>query len=273
MILFFTRKNDKSLNTLINGVLIGNTFVLTELYLNEYSIPNVIENLTEQVIPSIYNITPVITIILALLLIYMGIKKLIKNRIKRNNLILAVSFTILYLFTYIFSKNIVLNSLAFTFYQIAAFYILFNYNNSFKFKGKVKYLYLFKLVFILVLSLVNNIEPGYTLFISLIDIIVILCIIDYMLPTNYLYWLWVVLSGLLISFNIYIYSNVEKKYQNLNEYIIYELESGKDIINPQLKYETNYLYKYIPSSREEKKVYLSYYEINYKGKYQIYFDK
>ena len=188
-------------------------------------------------------------------------------------MLLSIGIFVLYVLACLFSKSLILNYIIFIFYIASSFYVLLNCNNSIRFNNKIKIYYLFKVVYLLSLCFSNRVVEGDILFIIVINILIIVELINYLLPNNYLYNTWFILACVLLLSNVYIYGSVYNKYQKMNTIIKNNLECDKNVISLQLKYETNYLYRYIPYTNEEKDNYLKYYNISYKDDYDIYFNK
>lgn len=107
----------------------------------------------------------------------------------------------------------------------------------------------------------GNIEEGNLLFISLIDILLIVEFYDGVLPKNFLNKIWSLLFVLIASANIYIYSNTLSKFKEMNIYIKNKLECSRSDYSLPSKYYTEYLTDYLPTDADELKYYIDYYNI------------
>ena len=267
-------KQDKSLIKLYSGVILGFGISLVSVLNNgTYKIPNISFNITHNIIPKIMDINVLLITIFSVFLLYLASKIYKHKKNLKQNMLLSIGIFVLYVLACLFSKSLILNYIIFIFYIASSFYVLLNCNNSIRFNNKIKIYYLFKVVYLLSLCFSNRVVEGDILFIIVINILIIVELINYLLPNNYLYNTWFILACVLLLSNVYIYGSVYNKYQKMNTIIKNNLECDKNVISLQLKYETNYLYRYIPYTNEEKDNYLKYYNISYKDDYDIYFNK
>ncbi len=172
--------------------------------------------------------------------------------------LLGMSF---YLFSSLLIKNDVINYLAYIGYFISSFHVLYNFTNSKAIKRKVFIIYAFKLLFILA-TCIKPFELGSTLFIYLLDIVLVALCYDYIWPTRFLEPLW---GGLLLVFllsNIYVYRSVYYKNIDMNAYIKNRLECNRGQVLVPSYYQNPYLYKSIPTNDVEIRDYLKYYDID-----------
>ena len=140
-------------------------------------------------------------------------------------------------------------------------YLLFNIRTSQQFRRRVTYYFLFKIVTILFLCLFGDVEYGSLVFLSFIDILMILEFYDGVLPKNFMSHAWMLLFVILASANIYIYSKTARKFDEMTIYIKNKLECARDNYSIPNKYYTEYLSNYIPTTREELENYVRYYGI------------
>ena len=96
------------------------------------------------------------------------------------------------------------------------------------------------------------------LLLYLLDVLIILEIVNYLLPNNFLIIPWFILTVVLMFVHIYVYGNVYKGYNEMTNYINHHLECGFTDIELPSKYVNDYLYDYIPYSKE----YLKYYGLD-----------
>lgn len=248
-------KNDQKSYLLIGEMLGILTVVLTTHV--EYS--NIIDNLFKNFIPNLKGSNFLISFILGVLVIFEAAKMFLKSeKVKPALAIIGILF---FLVTSIVSVPNTVYYVAFILNLASTYYILMNSNPSRAFKSHVANIYLFKILYI-VATLIFNQIGSLLIFLVLTDIILILEIYNYKLPTNYLNWIWTIASIVLIMSNIYIYQKVYVKYEKMNFEIKNKLECSFWNLEVPKRYNSEYVYKIIPNTKEETEWYIDYYGID-----------
>ena len=263
---------DKSVNILLGGISLG--FIIELILILKsgavFTLPNIPNNLLYNLIPMLYNVNFLISLLLIAFLLFLSIKIYIKgNRTKRVYVILSIGIIATYSFTNLLSQNIYLNYIMLIFYTIASIFILLNANNSIRFKNKIKTYYLFKIVYLLILVFTPNLNEAHILFPILIDILIILELFNYVFPNNFLKVPWLVISLLILISNIYIYKNIYSRNIELKNYIKHNLECNILKIQIPSKYQNDYMNNYIPKTVKDKENYKNYLGIESDDEYYI----
>ncbi len=180
---------------------------------------------------------------------------------RRGKIILAMLGIISFLFSSLLGESVIIKYITYVFFMAGTIYLLFNIRTSQQFRRRITYYFLFKIVTILFLCLFGNVEYGSLVFLSFIDILMILEFYDGVLPKNFMSHAWMLLFVILTSANIYIYSKTAKKFDEMTIYIKNKLECARDNYSIPNKYYTEYLSNYIPTTREELENYVRYYGI------------
>jgi len=247
------------------GSSIGVVSNLLGVYLNniEIKFSHITTNMLNNVVPSLMNYNFIIVLITISFLLFLSIKTFCKSEmLKKIKVALAMCFLAGYAFIILFSNNVILNYIAFLLYTISSLYLLINVNNSRLFKSKIILYFTFKLLYISLSSLFVIDNISFVLFPFIIDIMIIMELINYVLPQNFLSLVWYIAVCVFAMVNIYVYANVFSKYHDMNKYIINDIETGNVNIEIPSKYETDYLYDYLPSSSSIE------YFLNYYGIYE-----
>lgn len=231
------------------------TVFMTDLFYKGFS-----SILIHDFMSSIRGVNFLCVLIFSAIILFAGIKVFCKG--KRIQALLSIIGVSSLLFVSLLSKNDIMMYISYIAYFIGSFYILFNSRVNKLFKYKVALCYLFKLIFILVLCVIGNIESGSILFLYLINVLFIMDAYDHVLPRNFLKNIWALVVLVLLGVNIYIYRNVNKKYVEMNRFIKNSLECHTEDISIPGKYKTEYLYRPLPSIKEDFMEYVSFYEIN-----------
>jgi len=272
----YKKEKDIYLMILFEGVIIGSMLLLTSFLKSgtKYILPDVSNNILHILIPKINNINFLITLISIAFILYLSIKVYIKgNSNTKNNVILCIGAITIYSMSRLLSKNAILNYIMFIFYTVSSIYILLNSNNSIRFKTRIKMYYLFKFTYILTLAFTPNIFSSHMIPIAMLDMLIILELINYVFPKNFLEHIWFGITIAILLINIYVYKNIYFKNREINDYIKHNLECGfTDIQLPQ-RYKTSYREFLLPQNSNENMEYVFYLNINNKGDYNIYFSE
>lgn len=248
---------DKNLWALIVGEIVG---LVGSILLSKFNYDGLIYNLLYGFIPKVSGTNFLILLILSALILLHAIK--LFNKGKQLGAILAIFGVSSFLFSSLLTSFEYLNYITYVLYFVSSFYILYNFTNSKLFKYRVTIYYTFKFLFILSLCLFGGITDGSTLFLYLVDIILILELYNHIFPVNFLSIVWVIISVLMMVSYIYVYHNVANKYNEMNFYVKNRLECYFDEFYIPEKYRTDYLYDYIPSNRDNFEIYVMYYDIS-----------
>lgn len=217
-------------------------------------------NLIHEFIPLLSSSNFIMTLIVSALILFSSIKIFLRGQ--RIKIVLSMLGIVSFLFASLLSESDIVCYVTFACYMAGSMYIVFNLKNSLVFKRKMIYYYSFKILAILFMCIFGSIERGSLLFISLLDIMIILEFYDYALPREFLNFTWAILFVLMAGVNIYIYSTTMRKFNEMNFYIKNKLECTRGNYSIPNKYHTDYLYDYIPSNLEDLKSYIGYYKIS-----------
>ena len=105
---------------------------------------------------------------------------------------------------FLLTKNIYLEYIAYILNIVGSYYIINKSNNSIVFKRKNNLIYISKILYIIILAFIVEIGAAYNFPIYIFDILIILNIIDYLLPNNFMEKVWFILSIVILLTNIYI---------------------------------------------------------------------
>lgn len=263
-------KKDSSMNylALFLGSVIGSAIsILSVSNAKEVIyIPNVALNAIEVVIPSIFENNFIIFFVMIILLFFLGVKVFLKGNWNEKILsIISILCIAFFAFVFLLSKNLYLMYISYILNLVSSIYILIHANRSMVFKRKVTLIYLIKSIYLISLILISDIQPYHMLLLYLLDVLIILEIVNYLLPNNFLIIPWFILTVVLMFVHIYVYGNVYKGYNEMTNYINHHLECGFTDIELPSKYVNDYLYDYIPYSKE----YLKYYGLDEDISYEI----
>lgn len=263
--LIFKEKNLKGnyLKLFIGEVVgISITVFMTDLFYKGFS-----SILIHDFMNSIKGVNFLCVLIFSAIILFEGIKVFCNG--KRIQALFSIVGVSSLLFVSLLSKNDILMYISYIIYFIGSFYILFNSRVNKLFKYKVTICYLFKLIFILVLCIIGNIESGSILFLYLINILFIMDAYDLILPKKFLKNTWTIIVLGLLGVNIYIYKNVSTKYEEMNRFIKNALECYTEDVAIPGKYKTEYLYKQLPKTEEDFMQYISFYNVDLYDKNKV----
>lgn len=216
--------------------------------------------LLHEFIPSVCESNFIIVLIFSALVLICAIKVFTQGNEHRSFLaILGVSS---FLFSSLLSTSYYINYMTYIIYTLSCIYILYNLSNSRIFKRKISIYYLFKVIYILFICSLGNIDLGSTLFIYLIDIILIVEIYDHVLPTDFLSPLWIVVTLLFGVANIYIYKDTYRKSEEMHFFIKNKLECTNEPVVLPSKYENLFLLNSLPIDEETTREYIDFYGVN-----------
>lgn len=242
---------------LLSGEILGILLIALNLDLNYVGFSH---NIIREFIPRLVNMNFIIVLILNSLVLLESFKIFSKkNKVK---IVLSAFSMLIFLFSTLLIKNPLINYITFIANIIGSLFILINLNNSDMFKRKMCLIYCTKIIYILCLCFLGNIEDGNILFLTIIDILIILELYNSLLPTDFLLPVWILVSVFSISSNIYIYKSVNHKYEEYNFYMKNTLECSIGEHKVPSKYLTEYLYDYIPQDTNALKWYVEYHDIN-----------
>lgn len=217
-------------------------------------------NLLHNFIPTICGQNFIITLVFSTLVMIRAIKVFTDGKMRGATLAIFGMST--FLFSSLLSTNDYLNYVTYIIYNASCLYILMNMTNSRQLKNKLSAYYLFKIIYIIVLSCLGLIDAGSTLFIFIIDILIILELYNHILPTDFLAIPWFIVFIAFSCVNIYIYRDVSIKYRDMNFYIKNKLECTNEDIKLPSKFDIKYLENYVPRCRNEIEEYIEYYDID-----------
>lgn len=235
-------------------------------------VPNIALNAIENVIPNIYTGSFIIYFITLALLLFLSIKIFIRGNIKIKILdLMAVFMLAFFAIVFLVSKNIYMQYIAFILNMVGSIYILYHANNSIVFKRKISLFYLSKIIYLLLLLFVVDINAVHNFVIYIFDILIILEIVDYVLPNSFLENIWYGLVIVVLLTNIYIYRDSYIKYNEMNTYIKRQLSCDNYEIKLPIKYKLDNLYNYIPNSIDYLNNYKKYNNIKTDKNFYMYF--
>ena len=257
------------------GSTIGVTYTIIAAHMTHkiIYIPSISLHAIENVIPNIFNGSFLIYFITLALLLFLSVKVFLKSTTKIKVFdILSLLCVIFFSVVFLVSKNIYLEYISYILNLVGSYYIINKSNNSISFKRRNNIFYISKIVYILILLFIIDIEALYNFPIYIFDMLIILNIVDYLFPNDFMKEIWFVLTVIILLTNIYICRNAFIKNIDMNNYIKWHLSCDMNIIPLPSKYESDILYKYIPYETKEKKEYLKYYDIPYENDFIVYFE-
>ena len=257
--LILKKEKDKHFLFLYIGSAIGSIAILIyNIINNNLLVSGLSERLLHILIPNIYSMDFIISLILISFLLFLSIKVYLSNgRFKRILTVLSLLSVLAYSLTRILSTNDILNYISFILFEASSFFIFINSNNKIHFKERIKTFYLLKCLYMLIL-LITNINISSILFIEFINILVIITVIDYIFPTNFMSYVWLFISSFILILNTYMYRGTYIKSVEMNRYIKNHLECGMYEIYLPHRYYTSHKNHLLPNSKDEKEDYLTY---------------
>ena len=245
------------------SVMYGYHFSNTYVY-----IPNIVNQIFHKVIPLLYinNLFSFIFIIVVLLLSINIIK--FKGKKLKNITLLCDFIIILYLVGHFVNFHYYILYILYILFTISSIVILLNFNNSYMFKRKIKLYYIFKILYILILLSQNSIDETSLSFIYVIDALIILDVLNFIYPKNYLYLTYSIACISTFMLLIAIYANTFYKNIYVKDQIKRELLCNNYLIKLDEKYKKTYPYNIVPSD-DYKQYYLKYNNINSKDYFII----
>lgn len=258
------------------GSVMGSAFMMISSNMAEkiIYIPSITLNIIENVIPNIFSMNFLIYFITLALLLFLSVKVFIKGTRKIKVLdILAVLSVLFFSLVFLLTKNIYLEYIAYILNIVGSYYIINKSNNSIVFKRKNNLIYISKILYIIILAFIVEIGAAYNFPIYIFDILIILNIIDYLLPNNFMEKVWFILSIVILLTNIYIYRNSFIRFKEMNNYIKWHLSCDINNIPLPSKYESDTLYNYIPQDPIDKGSFVEYYKISNTKDYSVYFEE
>ncbi len=243
-------------------LLIGEVIGLTITLMNtKFLLTDFTYNLFYRFLPIAKQNNLIITTIFSGLVLLKAFKLLNKKpNIKVIFSVLAVCF---YLINIFLDNSIYIFYISYFFSLLGVFYILYNLSTTRLVKrGSTTWL-IFKFTYIILLLILGEINAGCLLFLTLLDILMILLLYNYLLPKNYLKIIWTLGIICMLSSNVYIYYRVAEKNKDMNFYIKNKLEctTEKVYLIPH-KYKTDYYFHEIPYEKDELVWYIDFYNIH-----------
>ena len=260
--------------SLFLGIIMGSVYMMMGVsnLKRVIYIPNIALNAIENVVPNIYTGSFIIYFITLALLLFLSIKIFIRGNIKIKILdLLAVFMLAFFAVVFLVSKNIYMQYIAFILNMVGSIYVLYHANNSIVFKRKISLFYLSKIIYLLLLLFVVDISAVHNFVIYIFDILIILEIVDYVLPNNFLDNIWYGLVIVVLLTNIYIYRDSYIKYNEMNTYVKRQLSCDNYEIKLPIKYKLDNLYNYIPNSIDYLNNYKKYNNIKTDKNFYMYF--
>lgn len=216
-------------------------------------------NLLHGFIPLVSDSNFIIVLMVSTMILLNSIK--IFTRGRRIKITLAMVGVVAFLFSSLLSSSAIVQYITFVTYALGSLYLLLNIRPSVAFNRRIGYYFFFKITYIIISCIFGNIEEGSLLFLSLIDILLLLEFYNGVLPKNFLNNVWLLVFIFIASANIYIYSNTLDKFKEMNVYLKNKLECTRVDYSIPNKYYTEYLWSYVPKNREELEYYIKYHDI------------
>ena len=266
LVLFYKiikKENTRNHLYLFLGSIVGSaTCMYGYNYSNSYAyIPNIVEHIFHTLVPIVYTKNVFVFIfILTILLLSINIIKFKSTKL-RVLAILSDIVIMLYLLGHFVNMHYYLLYILYILFTLSSVFILLNFNSSCMFKRKVFVYYLFKIIYILILLSQNIVDETSFSFIYIIDILIILDILSFIYPKNYLYKTLNVASALTLIMLIIIYADSFYKNEFVKTQIKREVMCNNHVIELDKRYKKTNPYKLIPSD-DYKAYYLRYYNIN-----------
>ena len=233
----------------------GISFSKTIIYM-----PNIISNLFRNFIPIVYSKNIFIFLFIFLLLIVSFKVFKYKSKYLKVSSILSIIVFITFLVGHFINLGLYLNYIVFVLFNVASIFMLLHFTTSIKFKRKIVIYYLFKVIYFVTIILQLNISESMLIFIYFIDILVILDLINFILPKNYMYKTFAFVTYFILISYIYIFG----KSFYANEEILKSIKRGVNCNQSAIKIDSDYkkIYPYeLPINKDYLNNYLLYYEI------------
>ena len=222
--------------------------------------PNIVDSLLRSFVPVFY--TNNVFIFIFIFLLFIASIKVFKYKSVRLKIYSALSMLVFMAFIVGHFKDlgVYLNYIIFVLFNVASIFVLYSFTTSFKFKRKITIYYLFKIIYFVSIVLQVNLNEGMLAFTYFIDTLIVLDLVNFMLPKNYMYKTFSVVTYFLLISYIYMFGT--SFYAN--EMILTEIKRGASCGYPVI--EINKEYKKIfpyeqPIDNSQLKDYLKYYEI------------
>lgn len=239
----------------VSTCMYGISFSKTIVYM-----PNIVDNLLRNFVPMFYESNIFIFIFVFLLLIASIKVFKYKSMYLKICSILSMIVFITFIVGQFKDLGVYLNYITFVLFNVASIFILYSFTTSFKFKRKITIYYLFKIIYFVSTILQVNLNEGMLIFTYLIDALIILDLINFMLPKNYMYKTFSVVTYFLLISYIYMFG----KSFYANEMILTEIKRGANcgfsVIEINKEYKKVFPYEQ-PIDNSQLKDYLKYYEI------------
>lgn len=265
-----------SYGTLIFSIMFGLSIMMYYLLKNEIIVmsPKFVHNLLHEMVPILYSSNFLIVLILLAFLLFLCIKIYLKGDIKKRiYTIISMVCMSIYALVFILNSNDILNYVFYILFTASSLFVLLYSNNSILFKKKIVTYFIVKIVYIFVATFIPELVYGDVLLPLLLDILIILEIVNYIFPSNFLEKIWISVIIILIGANIYLYKDVFEENRSLNYYIKNHLECETYDFSIPSKYDTEFLYRVLPETLEEKINYVTYYDIAIDKIYNVYFNE
>lgn len=261
--LLLKKEKNKYFYLLYSGSLLGNIGIFLYNILNKIIVlADLSENILHIIIPSIFKMDFIVSLILISFLLFLSIKIYISNiGYKRIITILSLIIILLYSLMRIFSNNDILNYVSWILFEGASVFILLNANNRLAFKNRIKVIFTIKWFYLLFL-LLKTIDISNMMFIELINIIIVIGIIDYIFPEKFMTKSWFLICVMILILNIYLFKDIYTKTIGMNSYIKNHLECGYYKVYLPHKYYNSYKTFVLPANKDEEKDYLKYLNID-----------
>lgn len=258
------KEKDKNFLWMFIGSFIGFVSLFTYNIINgKILLEEITDRLLHVVIPNIYSMDFIISLILISFLLFLSIKVYISNRgYKKVLTILSLISILLYSLARILSTNDLINYILFVVFEATSLFILTNSNNRLFFKERIYTFYYLKWLY-LIIMLLSNIDISSILFIEIINIIIILTVIDYIFPKNFMKTPWYIIAVLIVVLNIYLFRGTSIKTVEMNRYIKNHLECNMFEIYLPHRYYNSFVGYLLPQEKKEKREYILYLNVEY----------
>ena len=264
------KENSRNHLTLFLGCIAGaGTVMYGYNYSNSYAyIPNIVEHIFHTLVPLFYTKNTFSFIFITIILL-LSIN-IIRFKSKKLKLLTILSDVVIILYTlgHFINMHYYLTYILYILFTISSIFILLNFNNSCMFKRKIIIYYVFKIVYVLILLSQNLVNETSISFIYVIDVLIILDILNFIYPKNYLYITLNTASILTLILLIFIYADSFYKNEYIKNQIKRDLPCNIHNIKLDKRYKRTSPYTLIPSD-DYKPYYLEYYKINSKDYFVI----
>ncbi len=243
---------------LLAGEILGIIYALSHV---SFTYTGFSYNLLHEFIPSICGVNFLVMLVFSSLVMIEAIKIFTSGKTIRATL--AIFGISSFLFSSLLCTNDYLNYITFIIYSVSSLYVLLNVTNSRLFKYKISAYYIFKFAYFLLLGVFGNINPGSTLFLYTIDMLIILELYNHILPRDFLTPIWLAVFLVFAGANIYVYRDTSLKYDQMNFFLKNKLEcTTEQPITLPSKFATDYLTNHIPIDQTSIQNYIEYYGID-----------